>query len=229
MRGIKKNNKWRLHSISKLILIGLGVAFIVTGCKKGRDNYGFQIPINNFTWGMTIDQVNNLVQLSDLEEDRTERQEGFVLKQIKDTKTIFGFDGTVILSFTDLSDYGLGESSVLEKLSITYDNIDTSKLKSNMDKKLKVTGTSNVDENGYTNTNWLSKDIIGDIKDEEIKKMLSDYWYTLYQDELTSEQIDKLFSDTEHVNFISLVEEDTKATVNYYGGKALIINLLKSK
>lgn len=218
------------EKVVMLFVLSISFIFIMIGCKKtnSKTDYGFQIPIDKFYWGMTIEEVEKITEFNDVDDTSLEdNEQKFILKQLSETKKIFGYDAIVTLGFEDGSiNYGIN-SNLLERVSFTFSNIDHSKLKDKINKELKVQGNSLDKEDGVFTT-WLSEDTLGEIKDTKLVKQLNDLWISTYKDELTEEQIKYLHDDAQSINYITLVlnKEDDSATLNYYGSNAMLINLL---
>ncbi|WMJ85992.1 hypothetical protein [Anaerocolumna sp. MB42-C2] len=215
----------------KVVCIYFILICLTTGCEKIDDGnsykaYGFQPPIEKLYWGMSLDEIEEVLSIQ-------EGVDGVVYKYEKPVTTIiladkikkFGYDATVYLEVNDAveADWFPFKTSYLNYVKLIYSDIDGKKLKDNMIKEFDASGTDWVDLLKNNCTKWESKEKISDLKPDVLSK-LKEYWSAIDKHSETAvSSISK--TDDERINIVSLTLNNSGAAlVSYKGDTAVIIN-----
>ena len=154
----------RKRLLCGIILINI-IIIALAGCKKASSNnlynkYGFQPPIKELYWGMTISEIEAGLSIKNGVDNivyNYEKPQTTIILPTRLNK--FGYDATVHLEVHDSIDeeWFPFHSSFLNEVKLIYTNIDTEKLTDNIIKETKDSGNEWINAAGNTCITWKSK------------------------------------------------------------------------
>ncbi|WP_167957589.1 hypothetical protein [Anaerosporobacter faecicola] len=218
-------------------LFGFGLVMVLfliflTSCEKKDREYGFQPVFEKLTWGMSMQEVIQSMELTKKNATIVEPKEDSVYRIIRLNEPYeeYGMNAMVHLLIMGKVK-GAKESypyDVLSAVVLQYSDIDYSKLAKNMNEQLgeaEIHTTDDMDTQKETYI-WKSKDTIDSLYRTEKKELQA------YCKNLTEEGYSALEpKETSAMNKITLEidPENKKATVTYYGDWSLYLNISKKQ
>lgn len=210
------------------ILSCMVVLLILTfgGCGKQNKQYGYIPMFDKLTWGMSLQEVVNTLQLTTQNAKIIEPKENsaYTIVRLSDAYEAYGIKGIVNLLITDgelnTQDEHSYPVNALSAVVLQYDDFDADTLKANMEKELGKPKSDKTENSGEVIT-WKSKDRISSLSKAEQKKLFA------YCEELEARGNKNLSpKEKSAINKITLTitKDGKKAVVTYYGDWAVYIN-----
>lgn len=214
------------------ILCSMAVVLILSlaSCGKQNKQYGYAPMFDKLTWGMSLSEVVDILQLTKQNAKIVEPKEDSVyyIIRLNDTYEEYGMKTTVNLLITNgESDTRSQYSYPVDALSavvLQYVDIDANTLKTNMEEKLGSPDSAKTDNSSEVIV-WKSKDIISSLSKAEQDDLYA------YCEELEARGNNNLSpKEKNFINKITLTISDDgkKAIVTYFGDWAVYVHYIRT-
>lgn len=149
---------------NKLLAILLINIIILTGCSGSRNSYSYSLPMKNLNFGLTNDEIIDVLNLSNANLIKTDMAHSKYLKIEK--QQVLNEEGTIIFSFFDYETGMLKDK--LYSIAIEFNDVDIKVLLSTLENTY---GDYIFYSNDNTKFYIWQKEALSSLTDEMIEKM----------------------------------------------------------
>lgn len=203
----------------------------LASCEKQNKQYGYAPLFDKLTWGMSLFEVTDILQLTDQNAKIVEPKEDSVyyIIRLNDKYEKYGSKATVNLLITDgdldTRDQASYPVDALSAVVLQYVDTDIDNLKKNMEEELGSPDSAKSDTSGEVIV-WKSKDRISSLSKSEREQL--DEYCTDLEVKGNKNLSPKKKSSINKIT-LTITDDGKKGVVTYFGDWAVYIHCLTNK